>query len=161
MWSGGPCEIDLLRDESGEIAAFQMGIWLDRIAEDDARRDPGVVGLHRHLSESGLLESEGRVYYSRFWMAIDSYHAVSATAHAILDTIWGKTLEYQLALGFFYHTHPDGYMAVNHDAVEHWDQFDFSLGGRRYGVLGHDYRHEPIMDWVKRTMLKAFAAGSA
>ena len=161
FWRDGPIETDVLKNEHGEIAAFQLGIWLHQVDAKTAALDPGVASLYRALDSIDALNDERGVYYSRFWMARDSHHRAGAAAHAIADTIWGKTVRYSIALGFFVHTKPQGYLTYNKGSVEHWSSHDFRVGEHDYGVLGHDYRNEPIMDWVRRSMLGIFESTTA
>ncbi len=156
-WRDGPVEVDLLRDSRGDAAAFQLGIWMDRVEEAQALADPGVAPLYRMLERMGTLSgNENRIYYSRFWMSRETYHGAGPAAHAMMDVIWGKTLRYDLDLGFFCHAAPEGYLKKSRGSVEHWPDCDFEMGTRPLGVLGHDYREERIVDWVRRAHLKVF-----
>lgn len=145
-----PHNVIVLRDNENTIAGFVNMLELHKANGDDLRTDPATSVAWRYLQQHAPLRpGEGATYF-RFWMARDTYQAVSSAQSLIFVTIVRHYLTTPgLAYTFFacaeasFWTPIMGYA----DAL-HLTELDFEVGGRTYGVFAHDWRAVPPMAWL-------------
>ncbi|HEY7093555.1 MAG TPA: hypothetical protein VH393_10265, partial [Ktedonobacterales bacterium] len=88
----------------------------------------------------------------RFWMAADSYQALSHLQALIgVATIRYYLTTPRLAYSFFPCAEPDLWAPLLAYAdLERTSEADFVVGKRRYGVFSHNWRAVPPMTWLAR-----------
>lgn len=132
----------------GEIAGFCAVVRLDRADEDDRAADPAVNAVLGYVERRGPPRPGEGVTVHRFWM--DAEGAQTPTAHNMASTagisLWMR--EPGLAWSFVVLQDPDRFGPLF--ALVKFPRADdaaFEAGGRRYTVVGHDWRIEPPDAW--------------
>lgn len=140
----------VFRDGDQKPVGFVLMLALDQVDEGDPRADPPVGAWVRYLQRHAPLRSGETATGFRFWMAADSYQAVSAVQSQIFVNM---VRHYLTTPGLVYTllpcADPDFWapMFAYADLTRLAD-LDFSVDGRRYGVYGHDWRGVPPMAWL-------------
>lgn len=145
-----PENILVLRGVEKEPAGFLAMIRLDDLRPDDAQIDPAIQATRQYLQHHAPLREGERATLFRFWMAHDTYQAVSPTQSLIFINILRHYLMTpRLAFTFFPCADADFWapMCIYTDLVR-IPTADFKAGGRQYGVYGHDWRITPPMAWL-------------
>jgi hypothetical protein len=145
-----PGGVVIYRDIEGAPAGFVAKVSLEETEPQDRRLDPAVEVAWRHLERSAPLRPGEKATLFRFWMARDTYQAVSATQ----SLIFGNVAQYYLAtpglaFSFFPTAGPDFWASMfAYIDLKRLPDADFEVSGRRYGVYGHDWRVTPPMAWL-------------
>jgi hypothetical protein len=86
----------------------------------------------------------------RFWMAGETHQNISPVQGLIgVSMVWHYLTTPGLAYTFFPTADPDFWAPLcAHAHLVRLPQVDFELGGRRYGVYGHDWRVMPPLAWL-------------
>ncbi|HZY40614.1 MAG TPA: ATP-binding protein, partial [Anaerolineae bacterium] len=82
-----PQALQLLRDPEGGVAGFVMLLSLNQASLDDLRFDPGTHAVWSYLQKTAPLRSGEIATLFRFWLARDTYQAVSPTQSLIFVNI--------------------------------------------------------------------------
>ena len=145
-----PQHVTVYRDEKGAAAGFVAQVQLGQATAEDRATDPAVAAACRYLeAHAPLRAGEGATLF-RFWLARDTYQAVSPTQTLLFGNVAQHYLTAPgLAFSFFPAAEPGfwepmfGHIDLNrlHDA-------EFTIGGRLFGVFGHDWRITPPMAWL-------------
>lgn len=137
-----PQNVLVFRDSQQQLAGFAMMVELHQAEVEDLNADPGAIASWRYLqTHAPLRPLEGATIF-RFWMARDTYQAVSP----IQSLIFINFVQYyqktpSLAYTFLPCAQPDSWAAMFAYAdLARLPEADFIVGGRRYGVYGHDWR---------------------
>jgi hypothetical protein len=137
-----PENVVVFRDSHSEPAGFAMMVALHTATASDLSNDPGTLASWQYLqNHAPLRPTEGATIF-RFWMARDTYQAVSPTQSLIFINFvqyFQKTPG--LAYTFLPCAEADTWAAMltYFDLARH-QEADFNVGGRYYGVYGHDWR---------------------
>ena len=131
---------------------------LTAIPEQDRHADPGAEAAWDYAHRNVPPRPGEVITQTRFVVDRDAYQAPSPTVNAIaIATLQRYLATPRLAWDFLALHEP-----------ERWDEFfaladlpravgaDFTIGGRRYGLFGHDFRHlrvDALMDlWTERAL---------
>lgn len=140
----------VFREGGGVPAGFLLLLPLEQI--DRARRqdDPGVEAALSFLDRNAPLREGERATLFRFWMARDGYQQVSPVQSLIVVNV---VMHYLMTPGLAYTlmpcAQPDFWMlAFSYADLARLKEADFELGGKAYGVYGHDWRVRPPMAWL-------------
>lgn len=155
-----PENVLVYRDATGEPAAFLQRVDLERCGESDGAADPAVAAAHKAVSRHAALGSGERAALFRFWMSAADYQNVSALQSLIFVNIAqfyintpGLAYSLVACADPEFYTVPFGYVDL-----ERVSSADFEVGGRRYGVFGHDWRTTPAAAWLDRLAEREIAA---
>ncbi|WP_138505388.1 ATP-binding protein [Nostoc sp. PA-18-2419] len=137
-----PQNVVVFRDLHSEPAGFAMMVALHTATVEDLSADPGALASWQYLqTHVPLRPSEGATIF-RFWMARDTYQAVSPTQSLIFINFvqyFQKTPG--LAYTFLPCAQADSWTAMlNYFDLTRLSETDFTVEGRHYGVYGHDWR---------------------
>ncbi|WP_144051189.1 ATP-binding protein [Calothrix sp. PCC 7507] len=137
-----PRNVVVFRDSQSTPAGFAMMVTLHEVSSEDLSKDPGAIAAWQYLQTHAPLRPQEGATIFRFWMARDTYQTVSPTQSLIFINFvqyFQKTPG--LAYTFFPCAEPDAWtpMLTYFDLVR-IPTADFTVGGRRYGVYGHDWR---------------------
>lgn len=137
-----PQNVVVFRDLHSKPAGFAMMVALHTATVEDLSADPSALASWQYLqTHAPLRPSEGATIF-RFWMARDTYQAVSPTQSLIFINFvqyFQKTPG--LAYTFLPCAQADSWMAMlNYFDLTRLSETDFTVGGRHYGVYGHDWR---------------------
>ncbi|MDF5734102.1 MAG: ATP-binding protein [Rhizonema sp. PD38] len=125
-----------------QLAGFAIMVELHHAVIEDLSVDPGAIASWQYLQNYAPLRPHEGATIFRFWMARDTYQAVSPIQSLIFINFvqyYQKTLD--LAYTFLPCAEPDAWAAMFAYAdLKRLPQVDFTIGGRHYGVYGHDWR---------------------
>jgi hypothetical protein len=145
-----PQGVLIFRSAAGEPAGFMATVALHQSDAQDLQADPAVAAVWHYLERHAPLRpGEGATLF-RFWMARDTYQAVSPIQSLIfVNAVRHYLTTPGLAFTFFPCLEPDFWAAVFAYAdLTRIREADFEVGGRCYGIYGHDWRVVPPMAWL-------------
>lgn len=157
-----PQGVLVFRDSQQQPAGFVIKVALHQASSEDLNADPGVRAAWRYLQNHAPLRSGEGATLFRFWMARDTYQAVSPTQSLIfINFVHHHRLTAGLAFTFFPCAEPDFWAAMFAYAdLARISQADFEVGGRRYGVYGHDWRVVTPAAWQDLLAQREIAASA-
>lgn len=156
-----PQGVLIFRDSQQQPAGFVLMVALHQSSED-LQADPGAVATWNYLqTHAPLRPNEGATLF-RFWMARDTYQAVSPTQSLIfINFVQHHRATAGLAFTFFTCAEPDFWAAMFAYAdLTRLPEVDFQVGGRRYGVYGHDWRVVSTVAWQELLAQREIAASA-
>lgn len=150
-WLAHPAsETIVIRDGAPQPAGFITLIALHAVPPDHAGADPAVRAALDHLAGRVRLNAGERATLFRFWMARETYQAVSAVqTQAFVSAVQSVLTAPGQAFTLFLCAEP-GFWAplFAYAGLERLEAADFEVEGRRYGVYGHDWRAMPPAEWL-------------
>jgi hypothetical protein len=152
----------VIRGEDDQVRGFLALLDLTAASESDRSRDPGAQAAWDHAHGCAPPRPGETILQTRFVVDREAYQGPSPTLNAVpIATLQRYLSEPRLAWDFLTLHEP-----------EPWDEFfaladlpratgaDFLVGGRRYGLYGHDFRRVPVdalMDlWTERALAQDF-----
>lgn len=157
-----PQGVLVFRDSQQQPTGFVLMVALHQASIEDLNADPSAIATWRYLqNHSPLRKSEGATLF-RFWMARDTYQGVSPTQSLIfINFVQQHRLTAGLAFTFFPCAEPDFWAAMFAYAdLARLPEADFEVGGRRYGVYGHDWRVVSPDAWQELLAQREIAASA-
>lgn len=152
----------VFRDVGQQPAGFVSTVALANLSSEDLAVDPAVRAAWGYLERHGPLRGSEAATLFRFWMASDTYQAVSPIqslvfVHAVINYLSTPGL----AFTFFPCADPDFWAAMfDYADLHRLLEADFEVGGRRYGVYGHDWRMVPPSAWQELLAAREVAAAA-
>jgi hypothetical protein len=145
-----PDNVSVLRGPSGQPVGFLARVSLEATSATDRRLDPAVEAAWRVLNRNPLRSGETAILF-RFWMAREAYQSVSPEqTRLVLNIIQDYLITPGLAFTFVPLADPEFWrMAFEYTDMERLPEADFTVGNRRYGVFGHDWRSRPPLAWFE------------
>ncbi len=133
-----------------ELAGFMALVALHQTTSEDREADPAVRAALEYLERTAPIRTREAATLFRFWMARDTYQAVSPIQGLIfVNTVRHYLTTPGLAFTFLPCSDPDLWApALTYADLARIPEADFEMGGRRYGVYGHDWRVVPPMAWL-------------
>lgn len=158
-----PQNVVLFRDSQSIPAGFAILVALHEASSEDLNADPGAVASRRYLqNHAPLRPTEGATIF-RFWMARDTYQSVSPTQSLIFINFvqfFQKTPG--LAYTFLPCAEPDAWTPMlTYFDLTRIPEADFEVGGRRYGIYGHDWRVVTPLLWRELLAQREIAASTS
>ncbi len=149
------------RDPEGQTVGLLVVIALHELGPDDLQADPAAEAAAQYLQSHAPLRPGERATLFRFWMARDSYQAVSPIQSLIfINVVRHYLMTPGLAFTFFPCADPDFWAPVfTYVDLARLTEADFEVGNRRYGVYGHDWRTMPPVAWLALLAEREIAAG--
>ncbi|MEB3177543.1 MAG: ATP-binding protein, partial [Nostocaceae cyanobacterium] len=144
-----PQNVVVFRDSHATPAGLAMMVTLSGTSVEDLQADPGAIAAWRFLQNYAPLRANEGATIFRFWMARDTYQAVSPTQSLIFINF---VQYYQntpgLAFTFLPCAQPEAWEAMfTYADLTRLPRADFEVGGRHYGVYGHDWRVVSPQEW--------------
>ncbi|RUT03545.1 hypothetical protein DSM106972_051840 [Dulcicalothrix desertica PCC 7102] len=138
-----PENIVVFRDSNLTPAGFAIFVELHKATAQDIEVDTGAVAAWQYLqSEAPLRSSSEGATIFRFWMARDTYQAVSPTQSLIFINFvqyFQKTPG--LAYTFLPCAEPEMWAPMlTYFDLKRLPKADFEINKRKYGIYGHDWR---------------------
>jgi hypothetical protein len=140
----------VFREREGQPTGFLAMVALHQAYPDCISTDPGVQAAWRYLQDHvPLRPGEGATLF-RFWMARDTYQAVSPIQSLIfVNAVQHYLVTPGLAYTFFPCADPEFWAPVFAYAdLVRIPEADFEVGGQHFGVYGHDWRVVPPLAWL-------------
>jgi hypothetical protein len=153
-----PGGVRVLRGPDATPVGFIMTLALNRLERPEV--DPGVYAAWQFVQSEVRLRPGETALMFRFWMGRDSYQAVSPEqTNCFIIAVQYYLTTPGLAFTLLPCADPDFWLPVfGYANLPRLPQIDFEVGGKRYGVYGHDWRAEPPSVWLD--MLAAREVGS-
>jgi hypothetical protein len=136
----------VVRDEDDDVRGFLGLLDLTSAGEQDRRADPGADAAWEHAHRAAPPRPDETITLTRFVVDREGYQGPSPTLNATPVATLLRYLDTpRLAWDFLALYEP-----------EPWDEYfaladlprapgaDFQVGGRRYGLYGHDFRRVPV-----------------
>jgi hypothetical protein len=145
-----PESVLVARDTERQPAGMVMLLALERATAAEIESDPATAAAWNYLQRRGPLRPGERASLFRFWMARDTYQAVSAVQSLIgIFAAQHYLTTPGLAFTFSPCADPDFWAPVfEHTDLVRLREADYEVGGHRYGVFGHDWRVTPPLAWL-------------
>jgi hypothetical protein len=145
-----PQTVVVWRDARRQPIGFLMILPLHEFGPDHSEVDPAVRATWLYLQNHAPLRPTETALLFRFWMAEDSYQAVSAIQSLVfVNAVRHYLATPRLAYTFFPCADPNFWEAVfSYADLTRIRSADFTVGEKRYGVYGHDWRMVPPMAWL-------------
>ena len=139
----------VLREASGRPVGFLNCVRLEAATLTDRETDPAMSAVWPLLAHN-LLRSGETASYFRFWMARETYQSVSPEhTRLVLNMMQHYLVTPGLALSFVVLADPEFWRpAFEYADMARFPAADFTVGDRRYGVYGHDWRTTPPSAWL-------------
>ncbi|GGJ83948.1 hypothetical protein GCM10010123_12040 [Pilimelia anulata] len=150
-WAGiQPDAVHVVRGGAGPPAGLYVLLALDRTTAAQRAPDPAAVAAWQHLAGSAPPRPGERVTLVRHWLAADGYQEPGPVPALIsLEVVRHCLTVRGLAFHFLPCADPDAWAgACAHADLARLPGADFAVGGRRYGVYGHDWRATPPLAWL-------------
>jgi hypothetical protein len=157
-----PQGVLVFRDAQQHLAGFVLMVALHQASSEDLNADPGAIASWRYLQNHAPLRMNEGATLFRFWMAGDTYQQVSPTQ----SLIFIKFVQHHHnaagpAFTFYVCAEPDFWAAMFAYAdLARLPEADFEVGGRRYGVYGHDWRVVSPTAWQELLAQREIAASA-
>jgi hypothetical protein len=158
-----PNGVIVFRDAEQQPAGFMAGVAMEQAAPEDIALDPAAMAVARFLDQQAPLRPGERATLFRFWMAQDSYQAVSSVQSlAFVNAVRYYLTTPNLACSFFACIDPDFWSPVFAYAdLLRIPDADFVVGNRHYGTYWHDWRAMPPMAWLQLLAEREIATGQS
>lgn len=149
-WQRQPEAFVALRDAGGELIGFVCTLRLDRASAADVDADPATAAARDWMRSHAPPAAGEEVLYTRWWVERDAYHQVSQAftlVSAVSSLHW--TGSDRLAWAFVALTQPAAWLAFFDEL--HFRRVagaEFTVGGRPYVVVAHDWRVETAAQWL-------------
>jgi hypothetical protein len=144
-----PQNVVVFRDSNTIPAGFAIIIELHSCVPHDIEVDTGAVAAWQYLLLNAPLRSHEGATIFRFWMARDTYQAVSPTQSLIFINF---VQYFQKTPGLAYTFLPCAEPEIWAPMLTYFDlkrlpNADFEINKRKYGVYGHDWRIVSPLAW--------------
>jgi hypothetical protein len=145
-----PRGVTVLRDPQGMPAGFLAVVALHEASAEEIADDPATLSVWRYLQARAPLRSGEKAAFFRFWMAHDTYQALSQVQTQLGVHIVRYCLTTPgVAYTFFPCAEPDFWgMILAYADLHRITEAEYTIDGRHYGVFGHDWRAVPPMAWL-------------
>jgi hypothetical protein len=154
-----PQNVIVFRDSTGQAAGFMMLLALERAAGQDIAADPATASAWDFMQRHAPLRPGESATYFRFWLAADTYQAVSPIQSVIFINMVRHYFTPGLACTFYACADPDFWLPVfSYADLTRQPELDFAIGGRSFGVYWHDWRAMPPLAWLELLGQREIAA---
>ena len=145
-----PQGVTVWRAADGHLAGFLIAVALHQTDESDKASDPAIQSAWRYLDKHAPVRGGETALHFRFWMAEETYQTVSSVQSLIFLAVVKYYLTTpRLAFTFFPCASPEFWAPMlGYANLVRLPEADFSVGERRFGVYGHDWRLESPARWL-------------
>lgn len=155
-----PEGVSVLRGAGGVPVGFVIRVTVEKTTAEDRALDPAIAAAWQSLGRKPLRGGETAAHF-RFWMTRDGYQGVSPEENRLVFNIVQYYLTTPgLAYTFLPCADPDFWdMAFQYGDLSRLPEADFTVGGRRYAVYGHDWRVTPPPAWLELLAERELSTG--
>ncbi len=141
----------VFRGAGQQPVGFTAALLLAGANPEDCAADPAIAAVWRFVERTGPLRRGELLMHHRWVMGRETYQdlATQTLVAAVASIRWLTTP----GLAWSFPTLADPDARAEHFAAVGFPrapEADFTVGGRRYGVFGHDWRVEPPLAWIER-----------
>ncbi|MEZ4664536.1 MAG: AAA family ATPase, partial [Caldilineaceae bacterium] len=161
-WLTHPAQQTILfRDAAGSVEGFLMLLALEQLEPGERQLDPAAAAAWNLLEKRAPLKNGERATHFRFWLARGTYQRVSPVQSRIFVAMVQHYLSTpRLAYTFLPCAQPDFWRGIfAHADMHRLEAADFTVGERRHGVFGHDWRVMGPFPWLSLFAEREIAAG--
>ncbi|MBX3064651.1 MAG: ATP-binding protein [Anaerolineae bacterium] len=154
-----PNSVRVLRDSNEQAVGFIMTLTVNKL--DDLTTDPAVAAVWQAFNTAGYkLRSGENILLFRFWMGQKAYQTVSPEqTNCFIVAVQYYLTTPGLAYTYLPVANPDFWFPVfSYANLTRLPEADFNVGGRHYGMYGHDWRAEPPSAWLDMLSLREVGA---
>jgi len=143
--------VQVFRGDKQMPMGFLFPLILEQATDEMQQVDPVLARAWEFLQSHAPLRLGERFLYFRFWMAGDTYQALSPTQSGIfINMVQYYFATPNLAFSFLPCAHPELWAPVAAYAdLARLPELDFIAGSQSSGVYGHDWRATPPMAWLE------------
>ncbi len=145
-----PRNVSVLRGMGGAPTGFLARVTLEATTAADRDLDPAVHSVWQLMNRKPLRAGETATLF-RFWMARVTHQGVSPEqSRLFLNMVQDYLVTPGLAYTFLPVVDADFWrVPFEYADLERLPAADFTVGGRRYGVYGHDWRETSVVNWLQ------------
>jgi hypothetical protein len=145
-----PQGVTVWRAADGHIAGFLVTVALHQTEDTDRVTDPAIQAARNYLDTHAPLRTDEASLHFRFWMAEETYQSVSSVQSLIFLAVVKYYLTTpRLAFSFFSCASPEFWAPMlGYANLIRLPEADFHVGGRHFGVYGHNWRAESPARWL-------------
>lgn len=145
-----PQGVLVMRGPNGHIDGFLCTIALQEATAQDLQADPCAGAASAYLCSHAPLRGGEAALLFRFWMAADTYQAVSPAQSLIFVKIVQQYFNTpSLALSFLPCADPEFWAPIfSYAGGVALEDAAFEVAGRSYGTYSHDWRAVPPLAWL-------------
>lgn len=151
-WLESPaCAAQVLRNSQEEgITGFLLTLDPSQASDSDINNDPATKTCVDYLRSKAPLRAGERALIFRYWMSRDRYQDVCPDQSLLFVTIvFTSMTSPNLAHDFQVCANPDFYAPMfEYASLPRVMEADSEVGGKTYGVFGHDWRSLPLKSWL-------------
>ena len=145
-----PEAFQAIRRVGGGLIGFVANLNLQAVTADDVAVDPAVERVMQCADRHGPARPDEAVLYGRFWMDAEHYQAITQVFTVVAAICSQSWIGPKVAWSFVAMADPDLTEPMFTEIrMRRLRDADFEVGGRRYGVFGHDWRVEPAQAWLR------------
>lgn len=143
--------VQVFRGDKQIPTGFLFPLILEQATDEMLQADPVLAGAWKFLQRHAPLRPGERFLHFRFWMAADTYQALSPTQSSIfINMVQYYFATPGLAFSFLPCAHPEMWAPVAAYAdLARLPELDYNAGNQSGGVYGHDWRATPPMAWLE------------
>jgi len=139
-----------IRRVGGGLIGFVANLRLETVTPDDVAIDPAIALAVAYAERHGPPQQGEHVVYGRFWMDSERHQALTQVFTVVAATCSLSWIAPRVAWSFVAMADPDLVEPMFTEIrMRRVRESDFEIGGRRYGVFGHDWRVEPAHEWFR------------
>ncbi len=155
-----PSTVYVVRSDGGRPVGWLVLLRLDALDPATRDADPATATAWRHLAGTAPLATGETALYVRWWLADDSYQALSTPQTHLVMFLFRQYLSVAgLAMSYLPVADPEFWAdAGDYADLHRLPEADFTVGGARYAVFAHDWRRVPPAAWLERLANRETAA---
>ena len=136
--------------KSNPPLGFMCTVELNEASATDIQADPATARAWKFLQNTAPLRSGERATIFRFWMARDTYQAISSIQSLLgINMTRHQLTTPRLAFSFMLFANAEFWeMVAAYADMMRVEEADFIIDARTYGVYAHDWRVTPTSAWL-------------
>jgi hypothetical protein len=139
-----------VRSVDGRLIGFGANLAVQAVTREDTTTDPAIARAIDFAEWLGPPRPGELILYGRFWMDADRYQAITQVFTVVAAICCQSWIAPNVAWSFVSMADPDLMEPMFTEIqMRRLSEADFEVGGRRYGVFGHDWRVEPEDAWLR------------
>jgi energy-coupling factor transporter ATP-binding protein EcfA2 len=145
-----PHNVIVIRNNEQQPVGLVLRLALHEATAAELEADPATAACRRYLQAHAPLRGGEAATFFRFWLARDTYQAVSAiqSLFGVLAAQHYLTMP-GLAFTFTPCADPKFWeLVLTYIDLVRLPEADFTVGERQYGIYGHDWRTVPPLAWL-------------
>ena len=145
------------RDLAGDLLGYAAMLRLEGATDEDRRVDPATERLCAFVEKHAPARQGEEIASVRFWMARDDYQSNPATMNVLAANASLYWTSHPRMAWCFSAAADTAHFELMFTSIHLWrtPEADFDVGGRRYGMFGHDWRVEPVAQWMMAKVERA------